>query len=218
MSSRPRKRFEIEIRDLADDDVEACARLHGLCFPDKLETLLGHACIVDCLRQRYVAPRGDCFCRVAIDKSSGRLAGYLYAETMVPGNPLSNAFLNKRIAKGHLFRRVWFSPRLWGWLAQRIWRRLFGRDWNEGARQDIQSGWEVAKMLGIEPDFRGGNVGVDLMLDNEAEARRRGVRRICGLIERGNVKAERLYQSIGWQRTSADSDCYQVFAMHKDLP
>jgi ribosomal protein S18 acetylase RimI-like enzyme len=217
MSARERKVFDIDIQDLRAPYVDECARLHMLCFPQKIETLLGHECITDCLRRRYINPPGDCYCRIAIDKASGRMAGYLYAETMLPGNPLSNAFLSPAIAREHLRRRAWLSPRIWMWLAKRVWRKVFWRDWNEGATQDIQTGWEVAKMLAIHPDFRGGNVGVDLMLDHEKESIRRGGTRVCGLVERDNIKAEKLYKSVGWARTSPATDEYYVFAMHKDV-
>lgn len=212
-----RRQFEIEIRDLAIDDVAACAEIHQICFPNKIETILGNECIQDCLRTRYIAPHGDCVSRVAVDRESGRVAAYLHAEPMRPGDNLSNAFLNSNLARKHLLRRGWYRPRVWAWFARRLWRKLFARDWNEGTTLDIRPNWEVAKMLGIHPDFRGGNIGVDLMRDNEAEAQRRGAQRICGLIERSNIKAERLYASVGWVRTSTNSDHYEVFAMHRDL-
>jgi len=213
--ARERKHFDIDIRDLTEEYVDACARVHAECFPDKLETLLGLECLRDCLRRRYMKPQGDCFCRIAVSKSDGRLAGYVYAEPMRA--VVSNSFLNRPIARAHLLRRIWLRPRLWLYVVRRVYRSLFRKTWNEGLTLHGRPDWEVAKMLGIHPDFRGGNVGVELMLAHERDARARGMTRVCGLIERTNVKAARLYQSIGWVYTSPDWQKYDVFAMHKDL-
>ena len=215
MPAKERPHFDIEIQDLSEEFVDQCAAVHAMCFPEKIETLLGHGCIVDCLRRRYMPPHDDCFCRIAVDKFNRKLAGYCYAEPM--RGALANAFLNRQILVKHLLRRVWFLPRVWGWILRRVVRSRTHRGWNEGDSITPGANWEVAKMMGLHSDYRGGNVGVDLMLDNEAQARQRGVKRICGLVERNNIKAERLYKSIGWARTSPDTDRYDVFAMHKDL-
>ncbi len=217
MSLTPRKHFDIDIVDLSDRYVDETAAIHAVCFPDKIETLLGVACIADCLRRRYVQPGGDCYSRIAIDRATGRVAGYCHAEPLRPDGGLANMFLSRAIAREHLLRNVWFRPRVWWWLARRLGRKLAQRDWNEGYTLQVLPGWEVAKMLGLHPDYRGGNVGHDLMLDNEQQARQRGSIRICGLVERSNIKAEKLYASIGWVRSSAGSERYEVFAMHRDL-
>lgn len=215
-TKRPRTHIDIDIVDLSEPRVDECARLHAECFPTKLETLLGHECIADCLRTRYIHPPGDCFCRVGIRKSDGKLMAYCYAEPLRPDGGWSNAFLSPALAKKHLLRRLWLRPGVWAWVVRRIWNTLAGLDDNEGASLRVPPrGWEVAKMLGVHPQARGSNVSVDMMIDNEEEARRRGMTRVCGLIEASNTKAERLYASLGWVRTSGKR--YRVFAMHKDL-
>lgn len=214
--ARERKHFEIEIRDLTEEFVDQTARLHKLCFPRKIESVLGVDCIADCLRRRYIQPHGDCYCRIAILKSNGKVVSYCHAESLSHG-PSAHAFLSRRIARKHLLRKIWFSPGAWAFLARRIAAKVFGRGLNERDTIAYQPDWEVAKMLAIDPEVRGGNVGVDMMLDNEREARRRGATRICGLIEKRNVKAARLYESIGWERDSPDTDRFEVFAMHKKL-
>lgn len=214
--SRKRRSFDIDICDLSEEYVEQCAQIHAISFPEKIESMLGHACIADCLRTRYMPPDHDCYCRIAIDRSSGRVASYCHAE---PSRGfLSNAFLSTAVLTKHLLRRGWYKPQVWLWVVKRIIKKYTRSSTsNEGMFVESNPKWEIAKMLAIHPDFRGSNVGLDLMLDNEAEARKRGSQRICGLIKRDNIKAERLYKSIGWVRTSPDTDKYDVFAMHRDL-
>ncbi len=215
--AREKRHFDIDIVDLAEHHVAETARIHAACFPDKLETLLGLSCIEDCLRRRYIQPHGDCYCRVAVSRDNGRVAAYCHAERFKGGSGLANAFLRPDIAKAHLWRSGWMRPKVWLWLLRRVWARLFSRPGNEGDTLSVRDDWEVAKMLGIHPDYRGGNVGIDLMLDNEAEARKRGSKRICGLVEQNNIKAEKLYKSIGWVRTTENSTHWKVFAMHREL-
>ncbi len=212
-----RRWLDLEMRDLSEEHVDACARLHRLCFPEKLESLLGHACITDCLRTRYMPPVGDAYCRVALVRETGQLVGYCYAESIAHGE-LAHAFLSPALARKHLLRTGWRRPAVWSWLINRVWRRLIshgGRVREPEANRAL--GGEVAKMLAVHPDARGTNVGRDLMVDNELEARRRGARRLLGRVLRGNVKAERLYASIGWVRSLPDSQHDEVFAMHKEL-
>lgn len=212
-----RRWLDLEIRDLSEEQVEACARLHRLCFPEKLESLLGHACIADCLRSRYMPPGGDAHCRVALARETGQLVGYCYAESIEHGE-LAHAFLSPALARKHVMRVGWRRPAVWRWLLNRGWSKLVGRGIRvREPEANRVAGGEVAKMLAVHPDARGTNVGHDLMVDNEIEARRRGVRRLLGRVLRGNVKAERLYASIGWVRSAPDSQEDEVFAMHKEL-
>jgi ribosomal protein S18 acetylase RimI-like enzyme len=217
MGSTAKKHYDIDIKDLSETYLDAVARLHALCFPAKIETLLGHDCLIDVLRERFLGPRRDSYCRIAVLKSDGKLAAYLYATPLGGKEAYSHAFINPRVLKAHLVRKVWLRPRVWGYMLRRFWNKRFKPLRNEGDAQAVHPHTEVAKMLAIDPDCRGGNVGVDLMLDQEREAAKRGARRVCGLIERNNIKAEKLYASIGWVRTSPDSDRYDIFAMHKDI-
>ncbi len=217
MGDTARRNFDLEIRDLSEPYVDETARIHVLCFPEKLEAKLGVDCIADCLRRRYVSPGGDCFSRIAIDSMTGRVAGYCHGERLVPGSSEANMFLGLALARKYLRRRIWLRPGVWVWVTERVLRKFSRRVWNEGDALQVLPNWEVAKMLGIHPDYRGGNVGKALMLDNELQARRRGSDRICGLVKQSNIKAERLYASVGWVRSSSDSRHYDVFAMHRDL-
>jgi len=217
MGERARRHFDVRIEPLAESHIEEAARIHARCFPDKIETLLGLDCIREVYRERFLGPRRDTFCLVAIHVPDGRLAAYLYGSDLVPQSSSPHAFINQAIAKRHLLKSGWYRPRIWKFLLNRVLSRLFGKHQNESAVVPVPQWGCVAKMLGIHPDFRGGNVGVDLMLAIEGEAMKRGARRLYGLVERTNIKAERLYASIGWVRTNADSDKWQVFSMHKDL-
>lgn len=215
--SRDRRYFDIEIRDLSEAFIEDCTRLHWQCFPDKLESRLGLACIADCLRRRYVPAARDAYCRIAVERTTGRLLGYLYAESIEHGE-LAHAFLSPAIARRHLLARGWSRPAVWAWLLGRFWRLLTGRRFRvrEPAANRAPGG-EVAKMLAVHPDARGSNVGRDLMVDHELEARARGRTRLLGRVQRGNHKAERLYASIGWERSEPGAEADEVFAMHKAL-
>jgi len=217
MSDRPRKSFDIRIEMLSEQYVEEAASLHRVCFPDKIETLLGQACVRDVYRDRFLGPHPDTYCLVAIHKPDGKLAGYLYGSDLVPQSSSPHAFINNRLLLRHVLRRGWFSPPVWKWCLRQFTSRFKKENHNEGSVVPIPPWGSVAKMLGLHPDFRGGNVGVDLMLAIEGEARKRGARRLYGLVERSNIKAEKLYASIGWVRTSPDTDRWQIFSMHKDL-
>ncbi|MCH7526694.1 MAG: GNAT family N-acetyltransferase, partial [Planctomycetes bacterium] len=76
---------------------------------------------------------------------------------------------------------------------------------------------EYVAPMGVDPDFRFSNVGFDLMLDVEEQAKRRGARRIWGLVAHGDARAERMYAYLGQRRASPPSDKYSFFAMYKDL-
>jgi len=217
MTDRPRPHYPLEIVDLTEERVMDTARLHALSFPDKIETLLGIDCIAEVLRERFLGPRRDSYCRLAIHKPDGRLAGFLYSTTLWPDNRWSHAFINRAIFRRHFWRKLWLRSAVWGYALQTL-RGRFGRKvLNERESEPYYPNTEVAKMLAVSPDFRGGNVGVDLMLDIEPMALARGAVRLNGLVERSNIKAEKLYKSIGWVRTSPDTDRYDVFAMHKML-
>ncbi len=217
MSERPRKNFEIRIEPLSERYVEDAARIHAVCFPDKIETLLGHDCICDVYHTRFLGPQRDTFCLIAVHQPDGKLAAYLYGSEPMKDPDMPHGFINQRVFRRHLFRKIWFRPDLWRFLVKFAWRKFFDKSYNEGADKPVPEWASVAKMLGIHPDFRGGNIGVDLMLAIEDEARKRGARRLMGLVEQTNIKAEKLYKSIGWVRTSPDADKYTVFAMHKDI-
>lgn len=212
-----RRYIDVEIRDLSEGSVEACARLHRQCFPDKLESRLGLACIADCLRRRYLPAARDAHCRIAVERATDRLLGYLYAETIEHGE-LAHAFLSSPIALRHMLVRGWYRPSVWAWLLGRLWRLLTGRriKVREPAANRAPGG-EVAKMLAVHPDARGTNVGRDLMVDHELQARARGRTRLLGRVLRDNIKAERLYASIGWERSEPAAAADEVFAMHKVL-
>jgi ribosomal protein S18 acetylase RimI-like enzyme len=217
MSARPRKHFEIRIEALSEAYVEQAARIHAVCFPQRIETLLGHDCICDVYRTRFLGPQRDTFCLIAIHTPDGRLAAYLCGSEPMQDPELPHGFINPRVFRRHLLRKVWRRPDLWGPLFSLLRQRLLHKGCIEGADKPVPEWASVAKLLGIDPEFRGGNIGVDLMLAIEGEARKRGARRLMGLVEQTNIKAEKLYKSIGWVRTSPDADKYTVFAMHKDI-
>jgi GNAT superfamily N-acetyltransferase len=99
----------------------------------------------------------------------------------------------------------------------RTWRQLAGLSTDESDVLESTARTEVVNIVAVHPDCRGGNVGADLMLDYETQARRRGTRRLHLLVEHGNLRAERLYASLGWRRTCPDPGRFPVFAMVKDL-
>lgn len=217
MGGVTRPRYRIRIVDLTGDRIQDTARLHAASFPDKIETLLGLDCIADVLRERFLGADRDSYCRIALSEPDGRLAGYLYSTKLWPDNRWSHAFINQAIFRRHFWRKVWLRPAIWRYLLKSVTGRFGKRVLNEREVEPFYPDTEVAKMLAVSPDFRGGNVGADLMRDIEPNAIERGARRLNGLIERNNIKAERLYKSIGWVRTSPDTDEFDVFAMHKIL-
>lgn len=217
MAATDRKLYDIEIRVLQEADFPAAARLHRICFPDKIESLLGDSCIIDTYHERFSGAAADSYALVAIHRRDGRLAGYIYASDMGPEPFWAHAFVGRTTIRRQMRSRAWRTPAVWAWLLKRVWRKLFARDLNEGDVVQMPPHTTVAKMLAVDPDFRFGNVGIDLMLEIESEARRRGARRLAGLVEHRNRKAERLYNSIGWVRTTPATEKYTVFSMHKDL-
>ena len=76
---------------------------------------------------------------------------------------------------------------------------------------------ELIAHLAVDPDARFSNVGFDLMLDMEEQARRRGKRRVYGVVDHQNTSAIRLYEAIGFRQTSPGKPKGRYFAMHKNL-
>lgn len=216
MSDRPRRHFDIRIEMLSERRMDAAAAVHQICFPEKVESLLGRACIFDTYRERFLNTHPDTFCLLAIHAADDRVAGFVYVSDLVPQSSSPHSFTNKRLLMRHFARRIWFSPRVWMW----CWGRFRNRDrqdFSEGRARPIPPDGSVVKMVGVHPDFRGGNVGGELMRAVEVEARRRGARSLHLLVERGNIRAERLYQSVGWVRTDPNANRWQLFAMRKEL-
>lgn len=216
MTSIP-KIFDLEIRPFVEADAPAVAEMHIASFPDKLESLLGPAAIIDTYRERVFAAGADTYGLVAISRRDGRLAGFVLSSELGVPPALAHRFIGSAALRRHFPRRVPFSPRLWRFMLTRIWRKVAPHGENEGATLPLGPTTCVVKLLGVEPAFRFGNTPFDLMLAAEEEARRRGATRLCGLVEASNRAAERVYERLGWVRTSPDRRDFAVFAMHKDL-
>jgi ribosomal protein S18 acetylase RimI-like enzyme len=77
---------------------------------------------------------------------------------------------------------------------------------------------EFINHVAVAPAFRFGNIGIDLMLDAEEQASKRGARRVFGMVHAKNTSAQRLYYSIGWVRTLPDARDLDPIPIHKDLP
>lgn len=217
MSERARKHFDIRIEMLTEKYLDEAASLHQICFPQKVETLLGKACVRDVFMERVLRPERDTLCLIAIHQPDDRVAGYLCVSGLVPGTRSPHAFINRRVLARHMVRSGWFRPGVWKWWGKRIRARFIKEDYNENSVVPIPPWGSVVMVVGLHPSFRGGNVGADLMMAIEDAARERGARRLYLLVERTNVRAERLYASVGWQRTSPDTDRWQIFSMQKDL-
>ena len=216
MSARPRRNFDIQIESLTEPRMAETAALHRICFPDKVESLLGCKCICDVYRERFLSAHPDTFGLIATHVPDHRVVGFAYVTDLVPQSSSHHSFINKRLLMRHIARGVWFSPAIWKWCGMRFKNRNRA-DFSEGRSVPIPPDGSVVKMVGVHPDFRGSNVGVELMRAVEVEARRRGARSFHLLVERSNLKAERLYQSVGWVRTDPDTNRWQLFAMRKDL-
>lgn len=211
------KLFDIEIRPLTEQDLIEAARVHMVCFPEKIESLLGPACIIDTFRERILGPSPDTFGLVAIHKPDSRLAGFVYgAQTGLRGRA-AHRFTTSVTLRRHMLRRGWWHPGVWRYVLRRLWGKLLRSGANEGYTLPLPPDSSVVKMLGVDPPFRFSNIGFDLMAAFEGEAVRRGARRAFALVDRANSRAERLYVSIGWARTSPRARDYAVFAMHKAL-
>ncbi len=211
------KLYDIEIRPLKEEDFIETARVHVACFPEKIESLLGPACIIDTFRERFLSPSPDTYGLVAIHKPDGRLAGFVYgAKTGLTGRA-AHRFTTSETLRRHMLRRGWWHPHVWQYVLRRLWGKWFTSASNEGYTLPLPPDSSVVKMLGVDPPFRFSNVGFDLMAAFEAEAVRRGATQAFALVDRANSRAERLYESIGWARTSPRELDYAVFAMHKDL-
>jgi len=221
VTKAPHKIFDIRIEELSEPYLEATARVHAVCFPDRIETFLGLDCIVAVYRDRFLGPRRDSQCLLAINQRDDRVAAFVYASEPGHGRgqtlALANRFISPRVLKRYLLARMWFRPRVWLYVLRRVFRKLKPGGWDEGATLPLPPDAVAAKMLGVAPEFRFGNVGIDLMVAIQNDAHRRGVVRMMGLVEQTNTKAERLYRFLGWVRTSPNSDHYAVFAMQKDL-
>lgn len=217
MASRPRKQYEIDIEDLSEPYVEAVARLHTQCFPGKIESLLGFSCIAGLLQRRYLSPQRDSLCRIAVLKPERRLAAYVCGVRLGPAQDWPYTFIDRPALRRGLLRRIWLSPRIWSFLARSIWQRAWKTRGDESRGLESTPCTEVVNMLAVHPECRGGNIAVDLMRDYELQARVRGARRLNLLVEKGNLRAERLYASLGWARTSPATASYAVFAMYKVL-
>lgn len=216
MADRLRRQFDIRIEMFSERRMEETAAVHQICFPEKVESLLGRACICGAYRERFLSTHPDTFCLLAIHNADDRVAGFVYVSDLVPQSSSPHSFTNKRLLMRHFARGIWFSPGVWKWCWVRFKNR--GRqDFSEGRAVPIPPGGSVVKMVGVHPDFRGGNVGVDLMRAVEDEARRRGARSFHLLVERSNLRAESLYKSVGWVRTDPNTDRWQLFAMRKEL-
>lgn len=209
--------LDLDIRPLREADFDAVARLHAVCFPDKIETLLGARCITDTYHDRYIGPMADSFALVAVHRRDGRYVGFVYGTNPGATGTFAHAFISRAALKRHFLRRAIFLPRVWLFVFRRILRKLGGGAPNEGDRLELGAGSCVVKMVGVAPEFRFGNAAFDLMQAVEDEARRRRATRLVGLVERSNRSAERLYSFLGWVRTSPDRNDYAVFAMHKNL-
>lgn len=216
MASIP-KIFELEIRPFVEADAPAVAAVHIASFPEKLESLLGIGAIVDTYRERVFAPGADTYGLVAISRRDGRLAGFVLSSELGVPPALAHRFIGSAALRRHFVRRAPFSPRLWRFVLERIRRKFAPHGENEGATLPLGPTTCVVKLLGVDPAFRFGNTPFDLMLAAEEEARRRGATRVCGLVEASNRAAERVYERLGWVRTSPHRRDFAVFAMHKDL-
>jgi len=217
MSARPRKTFDIRFEYLSRPYVDDVASLHLTCFPKKVESLLGCACVRDLLLDRMLGPERDTLCVIAVHQADNRLAGYACVSDLVAQSSSLHAFINKRVLKRHMLRSGWARPSVWMWWLNRMTNRFRRVDHSEGSVVPIPPAGGVVKIVGIHPEFRGGNVGVDLMMRVETEARSRGLRELHLLVEQSNIKAERLYASTGWVRTSPETGRWQLFCMKKIL-
>jgi len=221
VTKSPHRLFDIRIEELSEPYLEDTARIHAACFPDRIETYLGLDCIVAVYRDRFLGPQGDSRCLLAINQPDGRVAAFIYASHLergwAPTLALANRFISPRVLKKYLLARMWFRPRVWLYVLRRAIHRLKPGGWDEGATLSLPRDAVVAKMLGVAPEFRYGNVAIDMMVAIEDDARRQGAARLMGLVEQTNTKAQRLYHFLGWVHFSPNSDQYAVFAIHKDL-
>lgn len=216
MNSIPRI-FDLDIRPFVEADTRAVAAVHKLSFPGKLESLLGEAAILDSYRERVFGPNADTYGLVATSRRDGRVAGFVLSSELDVPPALAHRFIGSAALRRHFLRRILFTPPLWHFVLTRVWRKFVPHGENEGATLPLTSTTCVVKLLGVEPAFRFGNTPFDLMLAAEDEARRRGATRLCGLVEASNRAAERVYERLGWVRTSPDRRDFSVFAMHKEL-
>ncbi|MBI4578367.1 MAG: GNAT family N-acetyltransferase [Planctomycetes bacterium] len=226
MAVYDRKLYPIDIVDLSEDLLDPLSRAFSRWWEGGVDVLLGLACIKEAFRQRCLSAGADMACRIAMLKADRRMVGFCLSVPQPKMNQ-SSALVTHALALRHLKWRIWTSPRLWRYvnrfLVRRIKARFFGRGGKEQmsafAAQDglLDGKTEYVAQLIVDADYRFGNIGFDLMLDMEEQARRRSARRVCGLVNRNNIRAQRVYAAVGWKRTSPGDTNHDHFMMHKDL-
>ncbi len=223
MTAKRRKLFDIDIQDLTEPYVVPVARLHAECFPEKLESQLGIACVADLLQRRCLGPHPDFFCRVAVLTSDGRLGGYVLSAGLRRDHHCP--FITPSSILIHFARRGWTSLRIWRLLICLVCAKIHGRKANREAipATQIAAGEaasaapaEFINHVAVAPAVRFGNIGIDLMLDAEEQAWKRGARRVFGMVHAKNTAAQRLYFSIGWKKTFSDAGDLDSIPIHKD--
>ncbi len=207
------RQIDIDIVDVCEPHVETVAKFLVTAFPDYLDAALGERCLASLLRERCMGPDRKTVCRIAIRKSDGACVSCCFCGLITPDGD-AHLLVDREVARREVRRLIWTTPALWRYMLRWFYRKLFDRSSYEGRPPGAGM---VASHLVVHPDCRGSNVGRDMMLDADEVARRYGVRRLCGVVHRDNYKAERLYASIGWVRSSPEAAHYTVFSMHKDL-
>jgi GNAT superfamily N-acetyltransferase len=224
MAVYDRKLIDVEIVDLNEALISPVALLHLRCNPLALDALLGPGCISEALRRHCIGPGRDMTARVALKRSDGRIAGYCLSR---PNASLrdTGALLTPGLVLRHLNARVCRSPLFWKYGLQFVMkrlRRLWARRNHRAAGAPVAEDsfprpMELIVRLEVDPDCRFSNVGFDIILDMENQARQRGARRVFGRVHSLNKRALRLYLHIGHQLTFPKPDADGFYFTHKDL-
>ncbi|MEW6441248.1 MAG: GNAT family N-acetyltransferase [bacterium] len=191
---RPAKPEPVDpVRLATAADVDAMVRLHLQCFDAgaHLGTALGKSFLREVYRWFVTSPRTFGICCAE--------GGELIAFATVCQGPYHRLMFseNKRAALRAFLSHPWIAlhPQVWA----RIFSRLSGS--NEIERMlDSQEGAAHCGLLAVRPDYRRSGLAVTMNRFLFVEARKRGWRKLIGVIHADNIASIRATEKAGYVR------------------
>ncbi len=201
------KELDLVLRRAEARDIEEITLIHMQGFIGYRSTALGSRFVARLIRWFLTYPSAFGFVTI----EGGRVSGYVFGAPLGYSPALTRSTLPA--AATALLVRPWLILRseIMGAILARLGQVV---GWRQHRGMPSTPDEEVPTFslvgIGVGAEYRGkGNAGL-LMEAFEAEAARRGFRRLRLSVKRNNLSAQQAYLKSGWQRSGeeVDSDLY----------